>query len=90
MLPVNASNIQNHISTPIQKSPSKQNDKPAKTASNVRAVNAVNYPEDVVNLSTSATAQSPASKRPSTPLSNSEKDALLNSFSGKTSFSIYS
>lgn len=88
MLSVNTSNIQNQNTTPIQKKSSDQNQKPVKSAANFKNGNTVNFPEDVVSLSTSIT-RNPENKKPSTPVSNAEKGALLKTSDGKPSFSIY-
>ena len=90
MQSVTTTKLQNQT-IPIQKERSGQEQKPLKTAAEPQKGNALNFPDDIVHLSVSkAVAQSPAnSKKPSTVVSNEEKDALLKTSSGKISFSTY-
>jgi len=88
---VTTTNLQNRT-TPIQNERSGQEQKPLKAAAAPQKDNALrSLPEDIVNLSASTTAtQGPTNSiKPSTVVSNEEKDALLKTSSGKRSFSTY-
>lgn len=87
MQQVTVSNIQNQVSTPIKKNQPEQNQNTAKTAPDAQKRKPENIPEDIVNLSADSIAQSP--KKPSTPVSNEEKQALLKPTAGETRISVY-
>lgn len=89
MQSINTDNIQSQIATTIHKKPSEQNQKPVKTDAKVQNANAINLPEEIVDLSAISISQSSKSKKPSTPVSNSEKSALLKKFSDANKFSKY-
>jgi hypothetical protein len=88
MQPVTTSNIQTQITSMLQKKPSGQNQKPVKTADNAPKGDTIKLPEDIVTLSIS-TQNSTTNKKPSSPVSNSEKEALLQDPSDKKNISIY-
>lgn len=90
MQSVTTANLQNQ-SIPIQKERSGQEQKPLKAAAAPPKGKTLSLSEDIVNLSASATApqRSTDSNKPSTVVSNEEKDALLKTSSGKRSFSTY-
>jgi len=91
MTSVNTRTVQNQILTTIQNKPSEQTQKPVKAATDAQGGHSANFPEDIVNLSTSPSAIQTSSKdiQPSTPVSDSEKKSLLNTSSGRTGFSTY-
>ena len=86
MTSVNTSTVQNQIATTIQNKPSEQAQKPVKTATAAQGKHSANFPEDIVNLSTSPSAIQTSSKdiQPSTPVSDSEKKSLLNTNRGNS------
>lgn len=83
MQPIGTSTLSPHVN--------KQKQQATRPSGKPRTGNALKYPEDIVNLSTSQTQNqaSPHTRSPSIPVSSKEKDALLNSFSNYKSLSIY-
>lgn len=91
MRPINADSSNDQSSYQVQKVFSGQNQEAAKTGIDQKGA-ANHLPEDFVDLSApqGITLKTSAGKRNSTHVTNEEKKALFDSFSGKTGFSVYS
>lgn len=91
MQPINANSSKDQNSYPVQKKPSGNNQSSAKASDDYNAP-ANHTPEDFVELSAphNVTQRPPTGKKISTHVTNEEKKALFDSFSSKSSFSIYS
>jgi hypothetical protein len=73
MNPISSRNMQtSNVAPPNPSSSNAQ--KPAKVSNQATDKDALKLPEDIVTLSTS---QNPTTKKPSVPVTNVEKDALL-------------
>jgi hypothetical protein len=88
---VNIHTVRNQIFTTVKNSSSEQNQKPVKTAVTAQGGSYINFPEDIVTLSTSSSITQSSSKdiQPSTPVSNPERNTLLKTSSGRTGFFTY-
>jgi hypothetical protein len=89
MQQVTVSNIQNQVSTPIKENQPEQTQNPVKTAPDSQKRKLEDISEDIVNVLADSIAQSPKNKKPSTPVSNEEKQALLEPAAGETRISVY-
>ena len=81
MQPISTNTITPQANTSI----SKQTQQPAKLSNKPKTNNAHKLPEDIVSLSNSSMQK----QVPSNPVSNKEKDALLNQSSDYKSISYY-
>ncbi|MDD2271994.1 MAG: hypothetical protein PHP95_03100 [Desulfuromonadaceae bacterium] len=91
MQPVTAGTIQSQTTTLIRNKTPEQKTSTRTTAGETKKTGTLDFPQDIVNLSTSAAVSQSSldSKKPSAVVSNAEKDALLKTSSGKISFSTY-
>lgn len=90
MQPINANRSKDQNSYPVQKKSTGHNQPSAKASDDYNGT-ATNTPEDFVELSTphNFTQSSTKGKKTSTHVTNEEKKALFDSFSSKSSFSVY-
>lgn len=91
MQPIITSNIKEHIPAAIQKRPSGHSFATTKAEANDQKESSAFHQEDIIDLSTAQTSPQSPSRiiKNSTPVTNEERSALLDSFSDKKSFSIY-
>ncbi len=85
-------NIKEQVTLTTQKKSPEQNHKSKKAAETDLNGNAANLTDDIVELSApqTFTQNSSDGKKVSKPVTNEEKSALFDSFSGMRTFSIYS
>ncbi|MDD2542703.1 MAG: hypothetical protein PHH28_16915 [Desulfuromonadaceae bacterium] len=91
MQPVSTSNIQNNFTTTPRQSSAEQTTQVSKSALPVNKTSQPSLPEDIVTLSAPSTMAQDPSKNPipSTPVFNTEREALLKGSAGKSNFSTY-
>ncbi len=81
-------NIENQITSTVQKRTPEQDQKPAVSVANPQKGKPIKLPDDIVNLSVTSFSKSSESKKPSTPVTMAEKESLLNNSFDNTCFSI--
>ncbi len=91
MQPVTTSTIQSQTTSLIQNKTPEQKPSTRTTTGAPKKAGRLDFPQDIVNLSTSAAVSQTSldNKKPSAVVSNAEKEALLKTSSGKISFSTY-
>lgn len=81
-------NIENQITSTVQKKKSEQDQKPVASAANPQKGKPIKLPDDIVTLSVTSFSKSSENKKPSTPVTMAEKESLLNNSFDNTDFSI--
>lgn len=88
MQPINTGTLQKPVTTPLSKTSIDQRQKTVKSETPKERTGTA-LPEDVVNLSSESISQSSKNSKPSIPVSNEEKTALLKPSVKKMKFSTY-